>query len=119
MVTNFSTMVYLPAYDTFARAITVIPLASQPGELPYNARGIFDTTSLDVIAADNSIISEQRTILDIREAEFATPPKQHDQIEIPADGDLPEAGSFEIVDVTRNGGGEMTLTLHKIVATKP
>ena len=31
MAVNFSTLVYLPNYDTFARAVTITPLASQPG----------------------------------------------------------------------------------------
>lgn len=119
MPINVSSMVYLPAYDTFARAIRVTPLASQPGKLPYSARGIFDTGALDVVAEDGSIISEQRTILDVRDAEFTVVPIQGDEVMIPADGGLPDAGSFEVIDITRNGGGETTMNLRKIVRAKP
>ena len=88
MPIDYSSQVYLPAYNTFARAITVIPLSSQPGEFPYDARGIYNTEAFDVGAADGSIVSDQRTILDIREAEFTKLPKQGDLIIIPG---LPHA----------------------------
>jgi hypothetical protein len=119
MAINFSSMVYLPAFDTFARPVTFIPFASQPGVLPYNARGIFDTAGLDVVALDGSIISEQRTILDILDAEFAISPIQHDQVMVPAAEGLPDAGSFEVTDAIRNGGGETTLHLQRIVVARP
>jgi hypothetical protein len=119
MAINFSDMVYLPAFDTFARPITIIPFASRPGELPYDARGIFDTAGLDVVAMDGSIISEQRTILDVRDEEFSIAPIQHDQVIIPAAEGLPDAGTFEITDAIRNGGGETTLHLQKLVPARP
>jgi hypothetical protein len=119
MAVNFADMVYLPAFDTFARPVTFIPFASRPGELPYDARGIFDTMGIDVVALDGSIISEQRTILDIREVEFTITPVQHDQVIIPAAEGLPDAGTFEVTDTIRNGGGETTLHLQKLVVARP
>ena len=74
---------------------------------------------IDVVAIDGSIISEQRTILDVRDVEFAVLPVQGDQVAIPADGTLPDAGTWEVIDSSRNGGGETTLTLRKLMTAKP
>jgi hypothetical protein len=110
MPVDFSAQVYLPCFDTFARAITV-------NGAP--ARGIFDTVSIDVVAIDGSIISEQRTILDVRDNEFGIVPVQGDLVAIPADGTLPDAGTWEVIDASRNGGGETTLTLRKLMTKTP
>jgi hypothetical protein len=120
MPVDFSTDVYLPAQELFGRTITVTPLASQPGSaLPYVARGIFDVDEMEVGALDGAIISDTHVILDIREVEFAVLPLQGDLIDIPADGDIPAEGSFEVIDTHPNGGGETTLTLRHVVTAKP
>jgi hypothetical protein len=119
MPVNFSDLVYLPNFDMFARAITITPVASQAGQPSYASRGIFDTVPIDVVALDGSILSEQRTILDVRDVELAVLPIQGDQVAIPADGGLPDAGNWEVIDSVRNGGGETTLTLRKLMAAKP
>ncbi|HVG51163.1 MAG TPA: hypothetical protein VM867_05975 [Xanthobacteraceae bacterium] len=120
MAVNFSSLVYLPNYDMFARPVTVTPLASQPGAPAYTNRGIYDTRPIDVQAEDGSIISDQQTILDVRDAEFTTVPEQLDRIFIPADvNGGPELGLFEVTDTEANGGGETTLSLRKVVTAKP
>jgi hypothetical protein len=120
MAVNFSTLVYLPNFDMFARPITVTPLASQPGLPGYTARGIYDTRPIDVQAEDGSIISDQQTILDVLEAEFAVIPDQLDQIHIPADPDAGrDLGDFEVTNVETNGGGETTLVIRKLVTARP
>src|SRR5580765_4453347 len=120
MAINFSTLVYLPNYDTFARSITVFPLASQPGAPGYTARGIYDTRPIDVQGLDGSIVSDQQTILDVREAEFTVVPEQLDRIHIPADVDGgPDLGEYEATDTETNGGGETTLVIRKIVTSRP
>lgn len=119
MPVNFSDRVYLPCFDTFARMVTFSPLVSQAGQPAYAGRGIFDTVSIDVVALDGSIISEQRTILDIRDVEFGILPAQGDQVAIPADGGLPDAGNWEVIDTSRNGGGETTLMLRRMMTAKP
>jgi hypothetical protein len=120
MAVNFSTLVYLPNYDMFARSITVTPLASQPGAPAYTNRGIYDTRPVDVSGMDGSIISDQQTILDVRDEEFVVVPAQLDRIVIPADADGgPALGEFEVVDTEANGGGETTLVIRKIVTAQP
>jgi len=117
---NFSTLVYLPNYDTFARGVIVTPIASQPGLPAYTARGIYDTRPIDVQALDGAVISDQQTILDVRDAEFAIVPQQLDHIYIGEDTEAgPALGDFEVVDTEENGGGETTLVLRKIVTAKP
>ena len=120
MAVDFSTLVYLPNFDMYARPITVTPMASQPGLPAYTARGIYDTRPIDVQAEDGSIISDQQTILDVRDEEFAIVPEQLDRIHIPADPDAgPDLGEFEVTDTESNGGGETTLIIRKIVTAKP
>ena len=120
MAVDFSTLVYLPNFDMFARPISVTPLASQPGLPAYVARGIYDTRPIDVQAEDGSIISDQQTILDILEVEFAVIPEQLDRIHIPADPAAGrDLGDFEIVNSETNGGGETTLVIRKIVVARP
>jgi len=120
---DFSTLVYLPNYDAFARPITVMPLASQPGAPAYAARGIFDTRPVDVQAMDGSIVSNQQTILDVRNAEFNVVPEQLDRIHIGPDPDAgatgDEIGEYEVVDTEYNGGGETTLVIRMLMTSKP
>ena len=121
MALDFSTLVYLPNMDTFARGITVTPLASQPGAPAYASRGIYDTRPVDVAGMDGSIISDQQTILDVRDAEFNVVPEQLDRISIGPDADAGDigVGEYEVVDTESNGGGLTTLIIRKIVTSKP
>jgi hypothetical protein len=116
MGVNYSADIYLPNYNMFARPVTFYPKAGGS----YDARGIFGTVAVDIISMDTSDVSDQRTILDILEIEFATIPDQQDQVYIgPDPSGMPEAGTFEINDVATNGGGETTLTLRRIKTSKP
>jgi hypothetical protein len=111
---NFSVLCYLPAFDTFAVPVVFYPLVSQPGAPSFTERGIFDTTTINVLAENNSIYSDQRTILDIREAEFGILPSQGDHVAIPRDCNGVDQGEWVIVDYFANGGGQTTLTLRKV-----
>lgn len=115
MPLNFSTLVYLPVYDYFARPVIFTPV----GGGSYSARGVFDTDDIDVILEDGSVFSDQKTVLYIREIEFATLPKQFDLVSIPAVDDIPAAGDFVVNDAGSNGGGETKLELRKSVTAKP
>jgi len=113
--------VYLPAFDVFARPITITPVVSQPSGAAYSARGIFSTDELDVMAEAGGIITDHQTILDLRESEFAVLPKQGDLVNIPNDADAVPLhyNDFEVIDVSSNGGGETTLTLRKWETASP
>jgi hypothetical protein len=118
---NFSTLVYLPNFDIFARPITVTP---QGGPAYSDMRGILDTDSLDVIGIDGqSVITDQKTFIDIRAAEFSSAghpiPDQGDVIGIPAVDDLDDEGDWEVVSSQSNGGGEVTLNIRKLVTPAP
>ena len=120
MPIDFSNEVYLVAFNTFARPITVTPIASQPGAPSYGGNGIFDSKETDVLTEDGSIFSDSKTILDVRIEDFPVRPLQGDLIAV---SDMPGApgGMFEIADVAGvgNAGGELTLTLKALVPTKP
>lgn len=121
MGVDWSNQVQLPLYNMFARPITVTPYASQPGAPAYAARGIFDTDGMDFPGLDGSIISNSRTILDIRTIEFAVWPAQDDLIDIPPDPNSTiEGGVFEVLDINgfADGGGELTLTLRRVMPDK-
>jgi hypothetical protein len=115
----FSTEVYLRAFDQFAVGCTFTPVKSNPGQPAYSTRGIYDTRPIDVVAMDGSIISEQQSILDIRELEFSVLPVQGDLVNIPIDCNGVPLGDFEIMDADTNGGGETTLVIRKVVTEKP
>jgi hypothetical protein len=114
MALNFSKFVYTPCFAVFSRPIIVTPRGGQS----YSARGIYDTDETDIISPDSmSVIYDQRTIVDILEADFVAAgypiPQQGDLIEIPADEDLEAEGLFEVVDVSNNGGGEVNLVIRE------
>jgi hypothetical protein len=119
MPINFSEQLYKHAQDTYSRVVKFTPLVSQPNGTPYTARGILEQEAIDVAALDNSIVSEMRIILDIRDAEFVVQPLQGDLVDVPGDSGLPAEGQFEVIDSDQNGGGETTLTLRRIVQAKP
>jgi hypothetical protein len=111
---NYSKLVYNPAFSVFARPVTFSGNAA-----PSSGRGIYNTDTLDVLTEDGSIMSDQRTILDVLEDEYTVMPSQGDIVTIPANADLPALGDFNVIDVKSNGGGETTLTLRKVVVSKP
>ena len=119
MAIDFTNKIYSLTQDLYSVSCTFNPLKSQPGMSTYAARGIFDTRPIDVMAEDGSIISEQQTIFDIREAEYAILPIQGDRVSIPFDCNGAPLGDYEIMDADTNGGGETTLVIRKIMVAKP
>jgi len=119
MGVNFATWVYGPCFDTFARTITYTPLISQPGNAAFQARGIFDTNERDVLGLDDNIFTDAKTELDIFMPEWSILPLQGDQVDIPWEDDV-DGGTFVVSDVQGHGnaGGELTLTLQRIVPLK-
>ena len=116
---NFSTLVYLPAYDLFARPVTFFPYASQPAAASYLGRGIYTTRALRIVGMDGAVLTDQETILDIREVEFTVLPQQFDRLTIGPADEGPALGEFEVVSATTNGGGETTLVLRKWLPAAP
>jgi hypothetical protein len=122
MPLDFANSIYIKCQDTFGGPITVTPINSQPGQPAYDARGIYGTEAIDILAEDGSIISDQKTVLDICEIEYRVVPQQGDYIFL-AKGNfanqLQMDTTFEVMDSDSNGGGETTLTLRKIVVPLP
>ena len=116
MDVNFSNDVYLPNFEMWARPINVMPLIGTA----YSARGIYHSDYLQFAGDGGSIISDQQTTLDIRDAEFGALPGQGDQISIPqSPSGMPALGTFEVINIWNNGGGETTLQLRKVLPQQP
>lgn len=116
MAVNMSIAVYLPCQELFGRPVTVNPKASIPGGSAYQNRGIFDSGPVSIDGEDASIISDQDSILDIRDDDYSTLPEQGDEIEIDEDPASlrHREGVFMVANRWYNGGGEITLQLKKI-----
>lgn len=111
MAINFSPAVYQICQDTFGRPVSFAGAGyAGPG------RGIYNSDKLETINEEGSVMVEQQTILDIREDEYPTLPVQGDTVTIPAEpiSGLPDEGTFQIIKVTNNSGGEVTLQLREI-----
>jgi hypothetical protein len=111
MGVNWSTDLYSPEQDTFGRPVTFVSAAVGT----FQGRGIYTTETIDVPLEDGSVLSDQQTILDIRDLEFAALPLQGDHVIIDVDiysGAVAE-GEFVITNSWRNGGGETTLQLQR------
>ncbi len=119
MVVDFSKQVYIPAFNTFSRPVTVTPLRSQPGQPAYTRRGIYSTQPLDVAAEDSTIFADQITVVDIVEEEFPVLPLTGDLLSIPSYLTLPTLGDFEVIDHATNGGGQTSLSVRQVVTSKP
>lgn len=118
MAVDFSTLLYDVTQNLFGREVTITPIVSNPGAPAFVTRGIYDSGPVDIETDMGTVmISDQTTILDIRDNElFAigqVVPQQGDLINIPAEGLIPAEGDFEVTDVDRNAGGETTLTIRK------
>jgi hypothetical protein len=74
MAVNFANLVLAPCMTVFARVVTIDPVASRPGDLPYTARAIYTTQEFDVQSIDGGLFSDQRTWLGFRFADFTGPP---------------------------------------------
>lgn len=116
MPIDFVGWVYEPCMEIFGRDVVITPFASQPGALPYGARGIFDTNEIEVVSMEGSIVTDTRTELDILMADFAVLPAQEDVVSIPSD-DMLDGGDFLVSNVSDRGnaGGEVTLTLKRVM----
>src|SRR5215471_3847131 len=116
---SFPYWVYEQCFNTFARSVTYTPLKSQPTVGAFQARGIFDTNERDVMGMDESIFTDAKTELDIFMPEWSVLPLQGDMVSIPFEDDI-DGGDFLVSDVQGHGnaGGELTLTLQRIVPVK-
>jgi hypothetical protein len=116
---NFSTLVLSPAFDVFARPVTFYPLVSQFGAPGFLGRGYYWSGPIDIQTEDGAIYSDQKTALDIRDAEFAQLPQQGDRLFIDEADAGPALGEFEVVDVDTYDGGMTVLTLRKWLPPAP
>lgn len=110
---DFDALVAKSCVDVFSRPIFVRPVVSQPGALPYVARGIWHKRPIDV-PTEQGIMSSSTISLGLRLSEFVIPVKPGDQIEIPAYMTLPSVGTVVVEDDDDDGEG-MTVLSIKII----
>lgn len=104
---DFSALVLAPAMATFARPITVFPVASMPGIPTYAARGIWSERPVDVQTEDGAILSSAVKTLGVRLSEFATPATAGDKVQV-------DGAMYQIDDTDDDGQGGSLWTLKEI-----
>ena len=104
---DFSQLVLVPNMTTFGRAVRIDPVKSQPGALPYAARGIFSSRDVDVVLDDGAVISSQETTLGIRMMEFPTMPVRGDIVT------LDDGTVYWIAEVNLDGQGGAKFILRR------
>jgi hypothetical protein len=109
MAVNLDVLLQSPTFDFWAVPVTFMPVGLES----FEGRGILNTYTTDVVGIDGSLYSDRRTILDIRETEFAVLPQQNDHIVIPLDCNNVPKGEYVIVDASSDGGGQTMLTIKK------
>lgn len=111
---DFDALVLGPCQEAFARPITITPLASQPGQPAYGARGIWSARPVNIGLEEGSVMVSQDLTLGIRRNELAVMIKQGDSIEIDAYMSLPRVGVCDIDRLNLDGQGDVQLVLKVI-----
>lgn len=117
MAINMSRAVYNPCQYVFGRP--AVFTSTLGNSFSGAGRGIYTSEDMNIVLEDGSIMSDQKTIFDIRAEEFPILPVQGDTLSIPFEpvSQTAAAGDFEITNAVHNGGGEVTLTLRAIVSS--
>jgi len=124
MPVDFSATVLSAGMSTFAIPVTIDPIASQPGEMPYPARGVFTDQARDLVLDDGAVLSTQDVKIGIRAADMledGSPmwrvlPARGDRCTFKTDGSgrpLPEARLMWVSEVGEDGQGGYVLNLRR------
>jgi hypothetical protein len=88
MPIDFSALVLGPCMNTFAKGVSVTPIASNPMGAPYTARGIWIVENVTVMADYEAPVSSRNIKFGIKLDDFPFPPAQGDYVTV-AVKDLP------------------------------
>jgi hypothetical protein len=121
---DFSTLVLGPAMEAFSLPVTITPLKSKPMAAPYQARGVWTITDVDIVTEDGGTFSNRTLKFGIRLLEFTVAPKQGDLITTAVSG-LPLAywqgaidpsGNIDLLvdDFRPDGQGGATLIVKRV-----
>ena len=113
---DFDALVLAPLAAVFDRPIYVTPLASQPGQPSYWARGDYRVENVD-IATETGILSETTLSLGVRVSEFSVPVAPKDQVYVPAHLSRPAEGPFWIDDTDDDAQGHSVWALKQAPVT--
>lgn len=117
---NPAQVLYPVLWPTFARPITVTPIASQPGAPAFASRGYLYEKETMVMGEDGTVISDKVSHIDLLLADFTVLPIQGDLIDIPFDLGVP-GGAYSVLDLAGDGnvGGIIEVTLKSVKDPKP
>ena len=113
MAVNLDVLLQGPIFDFWAVPVTFIAAGVAAGTACVSRARHSQHLQHRVAGIDGSLYSDQRTILDIRESEFAVLPQQNDHVIIPLDCNNVPKGEYQIVDASSDGGGQTMLTIRK------
>ena len=110
MTVDFSRLVLNPCMLTFARTVTIDPVMSNPGSAPYQTRGVFSSDPFPVMGLDGQVLSDQKTTLGIRLADWGgmPAPLPRDIITITYAG---QTATWFVSNCEEDGQGGSMLTL--------
>ena len=118
---NFDSLVLLPCQNSFSKVLTINPLASIPGAVPYAARGIWTVKVVDIILDDGGQLTTRTLEIDLRLSELPVLPMQGDQITLIADVQseffgVPLGSSLllQIDDVRLDSGGAAKMIMKRV-----
>lgn len=113
MGVDFSGLTLKSCEDVFGVVITITPVRSQPTAAPYQARGIFTSSHMEIPLEDGTAVSSHETSFGIRLIEFLVPPVKRDTFVLgPNTPPLPDDGKeYWISDVQTDGQGGAKLIL--------
>jgi hypothetical protein len=118
MPIDFSQLVLMPCMNTFARAITIDPIASRPGQPPYDTRGVYSSIPFDVQTIEGTLVGDQKTTIGIRLQDFiGPPPLARDLVTVQGGFGLTTDRRYFIDDVRYDGQGGAVLTIRFITPT--
>ena len=107
MGVDFSGTVLNAGQSTFGNAVTIDPIESQPGAVPYLARGVFAAREQLVQLDNGAVISSRLVTLSIRDAEFGTVPTRGDRVT------LDSGAAYWVADTHADGQGKTELDLRQ------
>lgn len=97
--------------DAFGEKISILPVASQPGEPAYDARAIFDEPYREIDDEFDVPVASSKPTASIREVEYGVAPKAGDRLTRAKTG-----RSYLILEPQSDGDGETLLPLQSIIS---
>lgn len=110
---DFAALALGPGIATFGRPVTVMPVATLPKRPPFAATGVWASRPVEVDLLSNTDLNTRELTLGIRISDWAYPPEQFWQVDIPTAGSLVAEGMHWIESIKLDGQGGASLILKR------